>query len=120
MNEKKKKEKNKKMINVDKKSTKDVKMKRIVKQRFSKKKENFDTMMFEVVNVNNSDAEIFMKYYIDDTTTISSSFTKFFFEFENFLKKKSAAQTHEKKLKKKNSKKNRERELRRSDEKENK
>ena len=62
-------------------------------------------MMFEIVNVKNSDAKIFMKYHIDDTTTISNNFTKFFFEFENFLKKENAAQTHEKKQKK-NSKKN--------------
>ena len=32
--------------------------------------------MFEIVDVKNSDAETFMKYYIDDTITISSSFTK--------------------------------------------
>ena len=32
--------------------------------------------MFEVVDVKNSNAEIFMKYHIDDTITISSSFTK--------------------------------------------
>ena len=75
MNEKKKKE-NEKMINVDKKSTKNIKIKRIVKKKFSKKKENFDTIMFEIVDVKNSNAEIFMKYYIDDITTISSSFTK--------------------------------------------
>ena len=58
-------------------------------------------MIFDVVDVKNSNAEIFIKYYINDTTTISSSFTKFFFEFENFLKKESTAQTHEKKQKKK-------------------
>ena len=33
-------------------------------------------MMFEVVDVKDSDAVTFMKYYIDDTTTISGSFTK--------------------------------------------
>ena len=57
--------------------------------------------MFDVVDVKNSNAEIFMKYYIDDTTTISNSLTKFFLRFENFSKKKSAAQTHEKEQKKK-------------------
>ena len=76
MNEKKKKEKNEKMINVDEKSTKDVKMKEIMKKKFSKKKENLDTMMFEIVDVKDSDAMILMKYYIDDTMTISSSFTR--------------------------------------------
>ena len=92
MKEEKKKKKNKKMINVDEKSTKDVKIKKIIKKRFSKKKENFDTIMFEIVDVKNSNADV--KYYIVGTTTISDSFTKFFFEFENFLKKESAAQTH--------------------------
>ena len=74
------------MINVDEKSTKNIK-----KNCWKKflKKENSDTMMFDVVNVKNSNAKIFMKYHIDDTTTISSSFTKFFFEFKNFLKKES-------------------------------
>ena len=64
------------MINVDKKSTKNVKMKRIVKKKFSKEKKNLDTMMFETVDVKNPNAEIFIKYHIDDTTTTSSSFTK--------------------------------------------
>ena len=76
MNEEEKKEKNEKMINVGEKSTKDVKMKKIVKKKFSKKEENLDTMMFEIVDVKNSNAEIFIKYYINNTTTISSSFTK--------------------------------------------
>ena len=57
-------------------------------------------MIFEIVDVKNSNAKIFMKYHINDITIISSSFTKFFFEFKNFLKKKSATQTHEKKQKK--------------------
>ena len=64
------------MINVGEKSAENVKMKRIVKEKFSKKKENFDTMRFEIVDVKNSNAVILMKYYIDNMTTISSSFTK--------------------------------------------
>ena len=76
MSEKKKKEKNKKMINVDEKSTENVKMKKIVKKKFSKEKEDLDIMMFEIVDVKNSNVIIFMKYHIDDTTTISNSFTK--------------------------------------------
>ena len=103
---KKIKKKNKKMISVDEKPPENIKIKRIVKKNFSKEKKNSDTMMFEIVNVKNLNTKIFIKYHIDDTTTISSSFTKFFFESENFLKKESAAQTHEKKQKKKkNSKK---------------
>ena len=76
MNERKKEKKNEKMINVGEKSTKDVKMKRIMKKEFSEKKKNFDIMMFGIVDVKNSNAVIFMKYYINDTTTTSSSFTE--------------------------------------------
>ena len=76
MSEEKKEEKDEEMINVGEKSAKDVKMKKIVKEKFSKKKKNFDTMMFKVVDVKDSNAVIFMKYYIDDTTTTSSNFTK--------------------------------------------
>ena len=57
-----------------------------------------------------------MKYHIDDTTTISNHFTKFFFKFEKFLKKKNATQTHEKKQKKQFEKEQK-RELRRNKEK---
>ena len=73
---KKRKKKNKKMINVSEESTEDVKMKEIVKEKFSKKKEDLDIMMFGVVDMKDSNAMIFMKYYINDTTTISNSFTK--------------------------------------------
>ena len=83
------------MISVDEKSTENVKIKKIIEKKFLKKKENFDTMMFDVVDNKNSDA-ITIKYHINDITTISSSFTKFFFEFKNFLKKKNAAQTQKK------------------------
>ena len=76
MSEKKKEKKNEKMISADEKSTENVKMKRIVKKKFSKEKENLDIMMFEVVGVKNSNAMIFIKYHIDDTTTTLSSFTK--------------------------------------------
>ena len=64
------------MISVGEKPTKNVKMKRIMKKKFSKKKEDLDTMMFEIVDVKNPNAVIFIKYYINDTTTISNSFTK--------------------------------------------
>ena len=63
------------MISVDEESAKNVKMKKIVKEKFSKE-ENLDTMMSESVDVKNSNAMIFMKYHIDDTTTTSSSFTR--------------------------------------------
>ena len=64
------------MISVGEKLAKNVKMKKIVKEKSSKKKENFDTMMFEIVDMKDPNAMTFMKYYIDDTTTTSSSFTK--------------------------------------------
>ena len=76
MSEGKKEKKNEKMISVDEKSTKNVKMKRIVKKKFSKKKEDLDTMMSGVVDVKDPNAVTFMKYHIDDTMTISSSFTR--------------------------------------------
>ena len=75
MSEGKKEEENKKMINADEEPTEDVKMKKIVKEKFSKE-ENFDTMMFEVAGVKNPNAVTLMKYHIDDTMTISSSFTR--------------------------------------------
>ena len=94
---KKRKKKNEKMINVDEKSTENIKMKKIVEKKFLKKKENFNTIMFDDVNVKNSNAEILIKYHINDTTTISNNFTKFFFEFENFSEKEYATQIHKKK-----------------------
>ena len=56
-------------------------------------------MIFDVVDVKNSNAIIFIKYHINDTTTISSNSKKFFFEFESFLKKENATQAHEKEQK---------------------
>ena len=95
------KKENEKMISVDEKSTKNVKIKKIVEKKFSKEEENSDTMMFEVVDVKNSNAEIFIKYHINDTITISSNFTKFSFEFENFSKKKKARRRRTRKNRKK-------------------
>ena len=87
------------MINVDEKSIKNVKIKKIIKKKFLKKKENLDTTMFEIVDMKNLNAKILIKYYINNTITISSNFTKFFFEFENFSKEENATQTHEKEQK---------------------
>ena len=60
----------------EKKEEENEKMEEIVKEKFSEKEKNLDTMMFEVVDVKNSNAVTFMKYHIDDTTTISGSFTR--------------------------------------------
>ena len=75
MSEKKKKKKNEKMISAGEESAEDVKMKKIIKKKFSKE-ENLDTMMFGTVGVKNPNAVTLMKYHIDDTTTISGSFTR--------------------------------------------
>ena len=91
------------MISADEEPAENVKMKRIIK-KFSEKK-NSDTMMFEIVDVKNSNARIFIKHHIDDTTSISNSFMKFYFEFEDFLKEEGAAQAGSQK-KKKSLKKN--------------
>ena len=84
------------MINVGEKSTKNVKIKKIIKKRSLKKKKDFNMIMFDVVYVKNSNTIIFVKYHIDDTMTISDNFTKFFFEFKNFLKEEDVAQTQKK------------------------
>ena len=76
MNEEEKEKKNEKMINADEKPAENIKMKKIVKKKFSKKKEDLDIMMFEIVDVKDSDAVIFIKYHIDDTMTTSDSFTR--------------------------------------------
>ena len=94
------------MISVDEKSTENVKINKIIKKSFLKKEENFDTIIFNVVDMKNSNAKIFIKYYINDMMMISNNFTKKIFEFENFLKEKNATQTREKEQKKKNLKKN--------------
>ena len=44
-------------------------------------------MIFDDVDVKNSNAMVFIKYHINDTITISNHFTKFCLKFENFLKK---------------------------------
>ena len=75
MSEEKKEEKNEKMINAGEEPAEDVKMKKIVKKKFSKEKD-LDTMMSGIVDVKNPNAVILMKYYINDTTTTSSNFTK--------------------------------------------
>ena len=82
-------------------------MKRIVKEKFLKKKENSDTMIFNVIDAKNSNAIILIKYHINDMIIISSNFIKISFEFKNLKKKENATQTQKKEQKKeKNSKKN--------------
>ena len=92
MNEKKKK-KNEEMISVDEKPAKDVKMEKIIEKKFSNEKENLDIIISEIVDVKNLNAQIFIKYHINDTTSILNVIMKFFFECKSFLKKESAAQT---------------------------
>ena len=82
------KKKKKNTINADKKSTK-MNMKRFVKKRFEKKKENSRYMMFENLVVKNSNAQVSTKYYINDTTSSSNVIENFLFKSENFLKRES-------------------------------
>ena len=44
--------------------------------------------MFEIVDVKNLNTIFFIKYHINDTMTISNSFTKFFFQIRKFFKEK--------------------------------
>ena len=98
-------------MNIDEKSTKNVKIKKIIEKNFSKKKKDLNTI-FEIVNVKNLITRTFMIYHIDNTIIISNIITKFFFKFENFLKKADATQT---KMKKKKFKKRKEKKFREKD-----
>ena len=96
----------KKRINVDEKSTENVKMKKTIKEKISKKEMNLNTRMFENVIVKNSNTQTFMMFYIDDTTSFASIFTsKLLLKFKSFSKieneASTKAQTKEKNLKKK-------------------
>ena len=64
------------MINIDEKSTENAKVEKIIQKKFSKKKENFDMMMFKIVNVKNLKARIFIIYYIDDTMSSLNIITR--------------------------------------------
>ena len=86
--EKKKEKKKKNTINADEKSAK-MNMKKLVKKKFEKKKENFRYVMFEDLVVKNSNVRTSAKYYIDDTTSFLNVIENFSFEFENVLKKES-------------------------------
>ena len=82
------------MINVGKKSTKNLKIKKRVKKEFSKKKVNSNIMMFENVNVKDLNARTFMIFYIDDTMSFADILiSRFLFKFENFLNIESKALT---------------------------
>ena len=86
MKEKKKEKKN--TIDADEKSAK-MNMKKLMKKKFEKKKENFRYIMFEDLVVKNSNARTSAKYYINDTTSSSNVIENFSFEFENILEKES-------------------------------
>ena len=75
-------------------------------KRFSKKEVNSNTMMFENVNVTNSNARMFIMFYINNTTSFASILiSKFLLEFESFLKIKSEASTKAQTEKEKSKKK---------------
>ena len=84
----KKKEKKKNTINADEKLTK-TNMKKFVKKKFEKKKENFSYIMFEDLVVKNLNARVLTKHHINNTTSFSNIIENFSFEFENVLKRES-------------------------------
>ena len=88
MNEEKKEKKKKNTINADKESTK-INMKKLMKKKFEKKKENSRYVMFEDFVVKNSNMRASAKYYINDTTSFSSVIENFSFKFENVSKRES-------------------------------
>ena len=65
-----------------------------LKKKNLKRKMNSNTIMFENVNVKNSNARIFIMFYIDDTTLSASILIlKSLFKFESFLKIKNKTST---------------------------
>ena len=88
MNEEKKEKKKKNTINADEKSAK-MNMRKLVKKKFEKKKENLRYVMFEDLVVKNSNMQTSAKYHIDDTMSSSNIIENFSFKFENVLKKES-------------------------------
>ena len=64
-------------------------MKKLVKKKFEKKKENFRYVMFENLVVKNSNVRASAKHHINDMTSSSNVIKNFSFEFENFSKKES-------------------------------
>ena len=86
MNEEEKEEK-KNTINVDEKSAK-MNIRKFVKKKFKKKKENFRYVMFEDLVVKNSNAQTSAKHHINDTMSSLNVIENFSFEFKNFLERK--------------------------------
>ena len=83
---KKRRRKNKKIVNIDEQSTKNVKIKKIIEKKFSKKKINSDMIMFEDINVRKLNVQTFIMFYINDTTSFANIFiSKSLLEFENSL-----------------------------------
>ena len=68
------------MINANGKST-NVNMKKVVKKRFEKKKENSRYTMFENFVEKNLNERISKKYHINDMTLFSNIIENFLFEF---------------------------------------
>ena len=85
---KKEKKKKKNTINADEKSAK-MNMKKLIKNRFKKKKENFWYIMFENLVVKNLNVRTFAKHYINDTTSSSNIIENFSFKFKNISERES-------------------------------
>ena len=88
MNEEKEKKKKKNTINADEKSAK-MNMKKLVKKKFEKKKENSRYVMFEDLVVKNLNVRVSTKYYINNTTSSSNIIENFSFEFKNISERES-------------------------------
>ena len=79
---KRKKKRKKNTINADEKSAK-INIKKFVKKKFEKKKENLRYVMFENFVVKNSNVRTSAKYHIDNTTSSSNVIENFSFKFKN-------------------------------------
>ena len=64
-------------------------MRKLVKKRFKKKKENSRYMMFDKLVVKNSNMRISAKHHINNTTLFLNIIKSFSFKFENVSEKKS-------------------------------
>ena len=62
-------------------------MRKLMKKKFEKKKENSRYVMFEDLVVKNSNVRASAKYYIDNITSFLSVIKNFSFEFENISEK---------------------------------
>ena len=69
-------------------------MKKLIEKKFLKKKINLNIMIFEDVNIKNSNARTFIIFYINNTISFASILiSKLLFKVKSFLKIKSGVST---------------------------